>query len=299
MNKHLLAIAITVFSNFDQAIASTDVAELYFSDKNPVLTQQEQQAMRIANKWKGINAIGMAPTSGKNGVVTYLYGVQQPSVVCAVLQVCDVALQSGEQVNSINLGDTARWSIEPAITGSGINEIQHLIIKPMDVGLETSLVVTTDRRAYHIRLRSHRTDYMPQVMFTYPDEDQAKWDNYRNQSQKDRQDKTLSQTGEYLGDLDFSYEITPNGSIAWTPLRVFNDKQKTIIQMPDAMAQSEASTLLVVRREGGVFENDETVQVNYRIQGNRYIVDTVFDSAILIAGVGGNQDAVAIKRLKK
>ena len=299
MNKHLLAIAITVISNFDQAIASTDVAELYFSDKNPVLTQQEQQAMRIANKWKGINAIGMAPTSGKNGVVTYLYGVQQPSVVCAVLQVCDVALQSGEQVNSINLGDTARWSIEPAITGSGINEIQHLIIKPMDVGLETSLVVTTDRRAYHIRLRSHRTDYMPQVMFTYPDEDQAKWDNYRNQSQKDRQDKTLSQTGEYLGDLDFSYEITPNGSIAWTPLRVFNDKQKTIIQMPDAMAQSEAPTLLVVRREGGVFENDETVQVNYRIQGNRYIVDTVFDSAILIAGVGGNQDAVAIKRLKK
>ena len=76
-------------------------------------------------KWKGINAIGMAPTSGKNGVVTYLYGVQQPSVVCAVLQVCDVALQTGEQVNSINLGDTARWSIEPAITGSGINEIQH------------------------------------------------------------------------------------------------------------------------------------------------------------------------------
>jgi len=298
MNKHLLAIAIMVVSTIDQAQASKDVAELYFSDKNPVLTQQEQQAMRIANKWKGINAIGMAPTSGKNGVVTYLYGVQQPSVVCAVLQVCDVALQTGEQVNSINLGDTARWSIEPAITGSGINEIQHLIIKPMDVGLETSLVVTTDRRAYHIRLRSHRSDYMPQVMFTYPDEDQAKWANYRHQALKDRQDKTLPQTGEYLGDLDFSYEISPNGAIAWTPLRVFNDKQKTIIQMPEAMAQSEAPTLLVVRREGGLFDDGETVQVNYRIQGNRYIVDTVFDSAILIAGVGKYQDAVAIKRLK-
>ena len=69
--------------------------------------------------------------------------------------------------------------------------------------------------------------------------------------------------------------------------------------MPEAMAQSEAPTLLVVRREGGVFEDDETVQVNYRIQGNRYIVDTVFDSAILIADVEGNQDAVAIKRVKK
>ena len=148
--------------------------------------------MAIANKWKGHNAIGMAPTSGKNGVVTYLFGVQQPSVVCAVLQVCDVALQAGEQVNSINLGDTARWTIEPAITGSGANEVQHIIIKPMDVGLETSLVVTTDRRAYHIRLRSHRTEYMPQVMFAYPDEDQAKWAVYRNHSLKERQDKTLA-----------------------------------------------------------------------------------------------------------
>jgi type IV secretion system protein VirB9 len=53
-----------------------------------------------------------------------------------------------------------------------------------------------------------------------------------------------------------------------------------------------------VRREGGLFDDGETVQVNYRIQGNRYIVDTVFDSAILIAGVGKYQDAVAIKRLK-
>lgn len=299
MNKQLTAILVTCLLATGQASANQELAELYFSDKNPVLTRQEKQAMAIANKWKGHNAIGMAPISGKNGVVTYLFGVQQPSVVCAVLQVCDVALQAGEQVNSINLGDTARWTIEPAITGSGDTEVQHIIIKPMDVGLETSLVVTTDRRAYHIRLRSHRTDYMPQVMFAYPDEDQAKWDVYRNHALKERQDKTLPQTGEYLSDLDFSYEIIPNGSIAWTPIRVFNDKQKTIIEMPEAMAQSEAPTLLVVRREGGVFEDDETVQVNYRIQGNRYIVDTVFDSAILIAGVGGNQDAVSIKRVKK
>jgi type IV secretion system protein VirB9 len=299
MNKHLTAILVTVLLTAGQALANPDIAEQYFSDKNPVLTRQEKKALAIANKWKGHNTIGMAPTPGKNGVITYLFGVQQPSVVCAVLQVCDVALQAGEQVNSINLGDTARWTLEPAITGSGANEVQHIIIKPMDVGLETSLVVTTNRRAYHIRLRSHRTEYMPQVMFSYPDEESPKWDLYRNQAQKERQDKTLPQTGEYLGDLDFSYEITPNGAIAWTPIRVFNDKQKTIIQMPEAMAQSEAPTLLVVRRKGGVFEDDETVQVNYRIQGNRYIVDTVFDSALLIAGVGENQDTVTIKRLMK
>jgi type IV secretion system protein VirB9 len=213
-----------------------------------------------------------------------------------VLQVCDVALQPGEQVNSINLGDTARWTIEPAITGSGAGEVQHLIIKPMDVGLETSLVVTTNRRAYHLRLRSHRTEYMPQVAFTYPEDALAKWETIQRRETKERTDRTIPETGEYLGNLAFNYDV--DGSARWKPVRVFNDGRKTIIEMPSAMEQTEAPSLLVVRSEGGLFRDEETVLVNYRVQGNRYIVDQVFDRAILVAGVGGSQDRVTISRRK-
>ena len=81
-------------------------------------------------------------------------------------------------------------------------------------------------------------------------------------------------------------------------MRVFNDGRKTIIEMPGAMQQTEAPTLLVVRKEGGMFADDETVLVNYRVHGNRYIVDTVFDRAILISGVGSSQDRVTIVRRK-
>jgi P-type conjugative transfer protein TrbG len=232
--------------------------------------------------------------AGPNGSIKFLYGAQQPSIVCAVLQVCDVALQPGEQVNSINLGDTARWTVEPAITGSGGGEVQHLIIKPLDVGLETSLVVTTNRRTYHLRLRSHRTRYMPQVSFTYPEDAMAKWEAIKTREVRERRDNTLPQTGEYLGNLSFDYEVS--GSAAWKPLRVYNDGSKTIIQMPSTMAQGEAPTLLVVRKDGGLFSDDETVMVNYRVQGNRYIVDAVFDKAILIAGVGSGQDRVTIQK---
>jgi type IV secretion system protein VirB9 len=240
----------------------------------------------------------MAPVSGANGTITFLYGAQQPSIVCAVLQVCDVALQEGEQVNSINLGDTARWTIEPAITGSGPTEVQHLIIKPMDVGLETSLVVTTNRRTYHFQLRSHRTQYMPKIAFSYPEEAMAKWEALKHRETTQRQEKTLTTTGEYLGDLNFDYTVTSDSDIAWKPLRVYNDGQKTLIQMPAAMAQTEAPTLLVIRKKGGIFTDDETVMVNYRVQGDRYVVDTVFDRAILIAGVGSSQDVVTIERGK-
>jgi type IV secretion system protein TrbG len=298
MKKTLFAVVTTALISTLPALAlaapGDDPASLYFSNHNPTLTRQEKAAMSMASKWKAEGATGTAMSPGPNGSVKFLYGAQQPSIVCAVLQVCDVSLQAGEQVNSINLGDTARWAVEPAVTGSGGNEVQHLIIKPLDVGLETSMVVTTNRRTYHLRLRSHRKQYMPQVAFTYPEEAAAKWEAIKGREVKDRRDKTLPETGEYLGNLSFDYTLT--GSAAWKPVRVYNDGRKTIIQMPQAMAQTEAPTLLVVRKEGGLLTDAETVMVNYRIQSNRYIVDTIFDKAILIAGVGANQDRITIQR---
>lgn len=275
-----------------------NLPDMYFSPDNPKLTKQELAAISIADKWKRASASGMTPSAGTDGTIIYLYGAQLPSIVCAVLQVCDVALQAGEQVNSINLGDTVRWTIEPAITGSGATEVQHLIIKPMDVGLETSLVVTTNRRTYHFQLRSHRTQYMPKVAFSYPEDAQAKWEAIKTRETKERQEKILPETGEYMGNLSFNYDISASDKIAWTPVRVYNDGRKTIIQMPKEMAQTEAPTLLVVRRDGGFFKDPETVLVNYRVQGDRYIVDSVFDKAIMIAGVGSNQDVVTIQRGK-
>jgi type IV secretory pathway VirB9-like protein len=37
--------------------------------------------------------------------------------------------------------------------------------------------------------------------------------------------------------------------------------------------------------------------VNYRVRGDRYIVDLVFDKAVLISGVGRQQTKVTITRL--
>lgn len=295
MNK-LLAVILGAALAPALALAAPgdDLADQFFSKNNPTLSAQEKTALAIARRWN--SGAGIKPFAGPNGTVRFVFGAQQPSIVCAVLQVCDVALQAGELVNSIQLGDTARWTVEPAVSGSGATEVMHLILKPMDVGLETSLVVTTNRRSYHLKLRSHRTAYMPQVAFTYPEEALAQWEALKTRAGVERQEKTLPQTGEYLGDLSFDYEI--DGSVAWKPVRVFNDGRKTIIEMPQAMQQTESPSLLVVRKDGGLFTDDETVIVNYRVQGNRYIVDTVFDKAILIAGVGRSQDRVTITRRK-
>lgn len=277
--------------------AADNSAEAFFAKKNPTLTPQEKNAIAIAKKWQanGADAAGMKPVAGPGGMVRFVFGVQQINIVCAVLQVCDVELQPGEQVNNLNQGDP-RFTVEPAVSGVGAGEVQHLIIKPLDVALDTTLIVTTNRRTYHMKLRSHRTQYMPRVSFTYPEDAAAKWDAIRSREVREKAEQTISQTKEVLSDLNFKYDVS--GAARWKPVRVYNDGVRTVIQMPAAMAQTEAPTLLVVRKEGGLFTDDETVMVNYRVHGDRYIVDTVFDKAILIAGVGHGQDRVTITKGK-
>lgn len=284
----VMALSVPYFAS------ASSLEEKFFTNENPTLTATEKSALAIAKKWTDGGATGMRPFDGGSGSVVFAFGAQQPSILCAVLQVCDVALQAGEQVNSINLGDSARWIIEPAITGSGSGEVQHLIIKPLDVGLETSLVVTTDRRTYHLKLRSHRTEYMPQVAFSYPEDAAAKFQALQARNVKERSDNTIPKTGEYLGDLSFDYTVSGNAN--WKPVRVFNDGRKTIIQMPKSVEHKEAPTLLVVGRKTSLFKKPENVIVNYRMQGDRYVVDSLFDKAILVSGVGRSQEKITIER---
>ncbi len=275
------------------ATPNTDpLAEQYFSKNEPTMTPQEMAAIAIGKKWQ--EGQGMKPFQGPDGSINWPYfpGKQYP-VMCAVLQVCDIALQPGENVNGLNVGDP-RYTVEPAVTGSGGPQVIHLILKPLDVGLDTTLVLTTDRRTYHFRLRSSRTELMPFVSFTYPEEAMAKWEAIKIREAKVRQDNTIPQTGEYLGNLNFGYTL--RGSARWKPARVYNDGRKTIIEMPSTMQQSEAPALLVVRKDGGLFTDAEIQMVNYRVQGDRYIVDTIFDKAILMSGVGSSQEKITITR---
>jgi P-type conjugative transfer protein TrbG len=297
MKKCVLALFI-LLSMPVVAIAGPgdNMANNYFSTENPQLTPQEKAGIGIAERWEASSATGTKAVPGADGSVRFVFGVSEPSIVCAVLQVCDVALESGEQINNINVGDP-RWVIEPAISGYGPTEVQHLIIKPQDVGLDSSLVVTTNRRTYHLRLRSHRSKCMPYVAFIYPEDTAKKWEALREHQNRMREEMATPETKEYLGNLAFNYKI--EGKSRWKPLRVYNDGVKTIIQMPSAMSQTEAPSLLVVRDKKGFWSlgsDPEEVLVNYRVQGNRYIVDSIFDKAILIAGVGSNQDRVTITR---
>jgi len=273
------------------AVDNTELANFYFSKTIPLLSNQEKQAISIAEKWQKGDKTSK-PFHSSDGSVSFVYGSGQTRVVCAPLQVCDIALQQGEQLNDMNVGDP-RFLVEPSITGSGMDQQIHLLIKPKDVGLDTSLVVTTDRRTYHFRLKSDQNDFMPYVSFTYPEDAKAKWRLIQHMQAERRKANTFTETNEYLGDLNFNYRI--QGNSRFKPVRVYNNGVKTIIEMPGSMSEREAPALLVLRN-GGLFKKPESVMVNYRLQGCRYIVDSVFDKAILMIGSGSSQEKITITR---
>lgn len=304
MKKFITSLAISVipaitFAAGAQTNGAGNMVKEYFGNETITLTAQEKEAIAISKKWQATSESAIKPVAGPDGSVRFPFGISQPSIVCAVIQACDIELQPGEQINNLNIGDTVRWILDAAVSGSGATQTQHLIITPLDVGLNTTVVATTDRRTYRIKLRSHATDYMAAVTFSYPEDAMRKFDLLKNRESKERQENTIPETGELLGDLHFDYAVS--GDAAWKPVRVYNNGKKTTIQMPRAMSQTDAPTLLVLRKDGGVFSDEETVMVNYRIKGelrDRFEVDSIFDRAILISGVGSNQERVTITRGK-
>ena len=91
-----------------------------------------------------------------------------------------------------------------------------------------------------------------------------------------------------IENLNFNYKI--KGIASWKPLRVYNNGVKTYISMPSTMKHNEAPILMVL----DTHSNKQLV--NYRLKDNTFIVDKIFDSAVLIVGVGIDQQKITIER---
>ena len=256
-----------------------------------VLSVKERQGVALARHWR--NRAEM-PQRGEDGVVRFLYGATLPSVVCAPLMVCDLALQPGEVVQSLNIGDSVRWKVSPAFSGLGDTRETHVIIKPTDAGLVTDMILSTTKRVYSIKLISTQHEWMPLVAFNYPDDVKAQWAAYQQTASFNTEASTLP-SGESAADLDFNYQITGDDP-AWKPVRVYTDGSKTYIEFSPAAAHQPAPALVALANDGTWFSSPTPQIINYRQMGNRYIVDSVLTKAALISGVGSDQTRVTITK---
>ncbi len=255
----------------------------------------------------------------ESGGVEFVFGGAIPTVICSPLRLCDIALERGELVKDLFVGD-GRWKIQPAVSGVPPNHQVHAIIKPGDVGLETSLMIVTDRRVYNLNLKSSGDNYMPSISFDYPDSQTKKaWDSFVEEQDEEalrvslvkaarlqenidkqaaayaaaaaaapeNQPQVTPRLGVDIDDLNFSYDL--RGDFSWKPTRVFDDGIHTYVDLPNSALSGDVPVLLVTASEGNEI-------VNYRLKNNRYIVDGLVSKMTLLRGVGGRQQRVVIYR---
>jgi len=198
--------------------------------------------------------------------------------------ITDIVLQPGEALVAVAAGDTARWVIGDTTSGAGTEKRTHVLVKPYASGLATNLVITTDRRVYHLRLTSGTRAAMASIAWTYPADELLALQRTTAEVEAARP----VASGLAIDRLEFRYTISGDRP-AWRPLRAFDDGRQTFIEFPQAIAVGEAPPLFVVGAGG------EAELVNYRVRGRHYVVDRIFGIAELRLGTK-HQQVVRIVR---
>jgi type IV secretion system protein VirB9 len=235
-------------------------------DKQPKERVAEANARAKVDPVKDgyINAIQVYPYT--KGALYQLYAAPN--------QVTDIALETGEKLVSVSAGDTVRWVVGDTTSGEGKGAQVHILVKPIGPELETNLVIATDRRTYHLEMRSSEKTYMASVSWTYPADELIALKKQR--AEADVAGTVVADTGVNIEQIKFRYRI--EGDAPWKPRQVFDDGAKVYIQFPSGLAQSEAPPLFVIGPDA------KPALVNYRVRGATYIVDRLFAAAELRLG---------------
>ncbi|NBB40708.1 P-type conjugative transfer protein TrbG [Sphingobium yanoikuyae] len=206
-------------------------------------------------------------------------------IMTAPERVTDIVLQPGEALVAVASGDTARWVIGDTSSGSGTDKRTHILIKPASPGLRTNLLVTTDRRSYHLLVTSARETALAGISWTYPRDALIA---LREAEQAQRRAEPVA-SGLALAKLNFDYLISGDQP-AWRPVRAFDDGRQTYIEFPPMIGVGEAPPLFLISQGG------EAQLVNYRMRERYYVVDRLFDQAELRLGTKRQQIVRITKR---
>lgn len=199
------------------------------------------------------------------------------------LRVTDIRLEPGERVvERPFLSDTERWTVGAGVHYYNGIPVQGIYIMPAAANLSATLIINTDRRVYHIILRSFTNMHMPMVRWRYPFQQlpQQFAHPFRGEAAAGQPAHLDGvDAGAVLVDprfLSFNYRITFGlfNRPRWLPELVYDDGRRTYISLPASVLHGEFPA---------VFENRSDV-VNYRVVGSTIIIDRLVEELTLRLG---------------
>ena len=256
-----------------------------FVDRPIYVPSDEKDAKLEKGVKTGIDAVAdsqkrstIKPELYKQGTFYYQYNENLVYEVYAQpYHLTDIILEKGEIVTGTPLlsEDESVWELTAGVSkdkNTG-DDIQHLFIKPAYANLDSSLVIITDRRVYHFRIKSFAKTYMAMVKFTYPET--------KNQWAKKKAENTAEIVNDFVRvsnpeflSFDYKMKYSMWKKPEFLPKRVYDDGQATYIQVDDIVLQKKLPVLF----------NEKNEIVNYSVKKNVFVIPRLINKLTLRLG---------------
>lgn len=245
----------------------------------------DDAAVALAREWQAGGKARVMISS--DGMVIFPFGQKMPKLTCSPTRACDVQMQPGEKVKKVILGDSVNWTWDAAESVERGAVVQHVVFQPRDNNVESNVIVTTDRRTYHVKLYAPKQEgvYLNRVGFYYPQELVASWEAKMGAEAKAQaKEEGMNVLAAPIDPLKLDRGYRIEGKADFQPVHVFNDGQRVYMEMPDSIRFGDHPTLHLLD------EKDRVMVVNYRRHEDEttgkvhYVVDTLFARAELVAG---------------
>jgi type IV secretion system protein VirB9 len=187
----------------------------------------------------------------------------------------DIQLEPGEQVLEMPfLSEEKVWEIGAGVSRKNGQDVQHFFVKPSFPALTTSMIFITDRRVYHLLLKSFKDRWMVMVQWEYPGVmPYTVKTEAMNRRASELTGDGLLVNPEFLSfDYKMSYSIFKKP--VWLPKRVYDDGRKTYIELDEKMLHTEAPVIF----------NRCNERINYRVKKNLVIIDELIEKITVRRG---------------
>lgn len=227
------------------------------------------------------------PIMSSDGKVIFPFGQAMPRLTCSPTRACDIELEPGETPRKVILGDQANWTWEAADSIERGKTVNHVVAQPRDNDVESNMIITTDRRTYHIKLYAPKKEgvYLNRIGFYYPEQLVSSWDEKAGRvaaSQAKEQSLNVMPAAVPPEQMAFDYRI--DGDADFKPVRVFNDGERTYITMPEEVRRGEYPTLSLLDDDGKTMVVDYRRKINQKTGEISFQVDKLFHKAELHRG---------------
>lgn len=265
-------------------IKTHNLSRVQRSVRKPI--QQAQPRLNYNDGPRMIKEDTKAQNILNDGFVRLTYHAMQAPIIKTVpFQETVIHLEPGEEYINISSGDPSRWSYAVATSGAELAQQQHVLVKPSLPSIQTNLVITTNKRIYQFQLESVLDQPITRaVIFRYPQSPVNHLVNPNKDADKLKEARVVNSNYQIFKTGLYGKEPT------WRPIKVVDDGIKTYISFSSGISQTDLPVL-------SILQNGQKELVNYRFKDHQFIVDKVFENALLVSGVGNDEISVMIKRI--